>query len=242
MSTAYTLITGASSGIGAACAAQLSESSRLILSGSCRERLEQTLARCAHPEQHLLWVCDLDTQREQLFESLSALLTEHEATIENYVHSAGVTQILPIKDFAPRFVDKVFNINFFSAVEILRVLLKKVNQKALRNVVLISALVAKRGDRGNAIYAASKGAINGMVYSLAQELAPIRINAVMPGLVDTPMAQRTPQVFREQIWNRIPLGKGEPEDIANYVSFLLSDQARWITGQTMFVDGGQSTL
>lgn len=242
MSTAYTLITGASSGIGAACAVQLSESSRLILSGSCRERLEQTLARCAYPEQHLLWVCDLDTQREQLFDSLSALLKEHEATIANYVHSAGVTQILPIKDFAPEYVDRVFNINFFSAVEILRVLLKKVNQKALRNVVLISAMVAERGDRGNAIYAASKGAINGMVYSLAQELAPIRVNAVMPGLVDTPMAQRTPEVFREQIWNRIPLGKGEPEDIANYVSFLLSDQARWITGQTMFVDGGQSTL
>ena len=220
----------------------LSESLPLILAGSNRERLEQTLARCAHPEQHLLWVCDLDAEREQLFDSLSALLTDHEATIESYVHSAGVTQILPIKDFAPRFVDRVFNINFFSAVEILRVLLKKVNKKALRNVVLISALVAERGDRGNAIYAASKGAINGMVYSLAQELAPVRINAVMPGLVDTPMAQRTPEAFREQIWNRIPLGKGQPEDIANYVSFLLSDQARWITGQTIFIDGGQSTL
>ena len=242
MSMAFTLITGASSGIGTACAVQLSESSRLVLAGSNKERLEATLARCAHPEQHLIWVCDLDAEREQLFDSLSALLTEHEATIENYVHSAGVTQILPIKDFAPRLVDHVFNINFFSAVEILRVLLKKVNKKALQNVVLISALVAERGDRGNAIYAASKGAINGMVYSLAQELAPIRINAVMPGLVDTPMAQRTPEAFREQIWNRIPLGKGQPEDIANYVSFLLSGQARWVTGQTIFVDGGQSTL
>ena len=107
---------------------------------------------------------------------------------------------------------------------------------------MISALVSQRGDRCNSIYAASKGAINGLVYSLAQELAPIRVNAIMPGMVDTPMAGRVDENFREEIWNRNPLGKGNPEDIANYVDFLLSENARWITGQTAFVDGGQSTF
>lgn len=242
MNTSYTLITGASSGIGAACAIQLSKISRLILAGSNHERLKETLAKCQHPEQHLLWVCDFNTQRYELFVELNNLLAQYDAVVDKFIHCAGITQILPLKDFTPQFVDKVFNVNFFSSVEILRVLLKRVNKKALRKVVLISALVSQRGDKGNSIYAASKGAMNAMVYSLAQELAPIQINAIMPGLVDTPMAQRTPEVFREQIWSRNPLGKGEASDIANYVEFLLSDKANWITGQTIFVDGGQSTL
>lgn len=242
MATCYTLITGASSGIGAACAKSLSTKSSLILCGSNRERLEQSLAQCAQQEKHLLWVCDFNVQFDNVFDSLSTFLKENDAIVDNYVHSAGLTRILPLKDFTPTYTKTVFQVNFFSIVEILRVLLKRVNQRTLRNVVLISALVSQRGDRGNAIYAASKGAVNGMVYSLAQELAPIRVNAVMPGLVNTPMVQRTPQEFREKIWSKIPLGKGEPEDIANYVEFLLSDKARWITGQTIFVDGGQSTL
>ena len=108
-------------------------------------------------------------------------------------------------------------------------------------MVLISSLDSQRGDSGNSIYAASKGAINSLVYSLAKELAPnVRINAVMPGMVDTPMAQRVEESFRNQIWNKNPLGKGEPMDVINYVEFLMSDKARWITGQTAFVDGGQS--
>ena len=242
MATAYTLVTGASSGIGAACAKLLSANALLILCGSNEERLEQTRLACAEPEKHIVWVCDFDKQHEEVFASLNEVLKTNDAVVDKYVHCAGITQILPIKDFSLAFAERVFHVNFFSIVEILRALLKRQNQKALQSVVLISALVSQRGDRGNAMYAASKGAINGMVYSLAQELAPVRINALMPGLVDTPMAQRTPQEFREKIWDSIPLGKGEPEDVANYVEFLLSDKARWVTGQTIFVDGGQSTL
>ena len=242
MNTNYTLVTGSSSGIGAACAIQLSDTRPLILAGSNREKLEMTLAHCVQPEKHLIWVCDFDVQRYELYDLLSDFLIKNNAIVDNFIHCAGVTQILPIKDFIPKYVEKVFNINFFSSVEILRVLLKRVNRKGLQNVVLISALVSQRGDKGNAIYAASKGAINAMVYSLSQEISPIRINAIMPGLVDTPMTQQTSEVFRENIWARIPLGRGYALDIANYVEFLLSEKARWITGQTMFVDGGQSTL
>lgn len=242
MDNQVTLITGASSGMGAACAIQLSATQRLILAGSNQERLEQTRAQCARPEEHILWVCDFAAQREQIFDSLSQVLMANGVVVDKYAHFAGITQILPIKEFTIPYVDKIFNVNFFSIIEILRVLLKKVNQKALTNVVLISAMVANRGDKGNAIYAASKGAINSLVYSLAQELAPkVRINALLPGGIETSM---TNQVSAEHIAAVIadtPLGLGQMEDVTNYVEFLLSEKAKWITGQTIFVDGGRST-
>lgn len=243
MDQPYTLITGASSGMGAVCAKRFAESRKLILASENIEALQSVLNACAHPEQHILWHCNFVTNKAAIFDSLKTLLVEHDAVVDEYVHFAGMTQILPIKDFAIENVDRIFNVNFFSIVEILRTLLKRSNQKALRNVVLISALTALRGDRGNSIYSASKGAINSLVYSLAQELAPtVRINAIMPGMTDTPMASHVDGSFRDAIWNRNPLGKGTPDDIVNYVEFLLSDKARWITGQTMFVDGGQSTF
>lgn len=241
MEKSYTLITGASSGMGACCAKYFSQTENLVLASENLEMLEKVRSNCARSEEHVLWHCDFANQRDQVHSSLTALLVEKGITIDKYVHFAGLTQVLPIKDFAIPYVDRIFNVNFFSIIEILRALLKKHNKKALRSVVLISALVSQRGDAGNSIYAASKGAINALVYSLAKELAPnVRINAIMPGMVDTPMAQRVEESFREQIWNKNPLGKGEPIDVINYVEFLLSDKARWITGQTAFVDGGQS--
>lgn len=237
----YTLITGSSSGMGAVCAKHLSQTQNLVLASENLEMLEKVRRECTHPEEHILWHCDFANQRDDVFPSLTSLLQEHDITIGKYVHFAGLTQVLPIKDFAIPYVDRIFNVNFFSIIEILRVLLKKQNKKALCSVVLISALVSQRGDAGNSVYAASKGAINALVYSLAKELAPqVRINAVMPGMVDTPMAQRVEESFRNLIWENNPLGKGDPMDIVNYVEFLLSDKARWITGQTAFVDGGQS--
>lgn len=241
MERRYTLITGASSGMGACCAKCFSQTQNLVLASENLEMLEMVRNECARPQEHILWHCDFANQRDQILPSLTALLEKNSITIDKYVHFAGVTQVLPIKDFTIPYVNQVFNVNFFSIVEILRALLKKPNKKVLQNVVLISALVSQRGDSGNSIYAASKGAINSLVYSLAKELAPnVRINAVMPGLVDTPMAQRVDESFRNQIWDQNPLGKGTPEYIVDYVEFLLSDKARWITGQTAFVDGGQS--
>ena len=242
MSEKVTLITGASSGIGASCAKLLSLKGKLVLAGTNPEKLDRVRGECQDPDNHFVWVCDFAKQRDAVFNDLKEIIKENDFVVENFVHCAGITQILPIKDFEIPYVDNIFNVNLFSAIEIIRALLKKVNQKGLKNIVMISALVSQRGDRCNSIYAASKGAINGLVYSLAQELAPIRVNAIMPGMVDTPMAGRVDENFREEIWNRNPLGKGKPEDIANYVDFLLSENARWITGQTAFVDGGQSTF
>lgn len=236
----YTLITGASSGIGAECAIQLSKNRNIILAGSNVQRLQETLSKCADPERHIIWRCDFAAEQVAIAEQLTALIQTNEIVVDEYVHCAGMTKILPIKDFQRTYVDQIFNVNFFSVVEILRVLLKRANKRALKNVVLISALVSQRGDVGNSIYAASKGAINSLVYSLSQELAPIRINAVLPGNVKTPMTAQLNEQFLNQLEQSTPLGIGYPMDIANYVEFLLDEKSRWITGQTIFVDGGLS--
>lgn len=238
----YTLITGASSGMGALCAKVLSSTRRLIIASENLAMLEETIQKCEHPERHILWHCDFACQREEVYDSLSRVLSDNAAYINEYVHFAGLTQILPLKNFTIPYVDKIFNVNFFSIIEILRVLLKKINGNALEKVVLISAMVSQRGDVGNSVYAASKGAINSLVYSLSQELAPkVRINAIMPGAIMTPMAEKASPEHIEKLQRETPLGLGYPQDVVNYVEFLLSDKSRWITGQTIFIDGGRST-
>lgn len=238
----YILITGASSGMGALCAKHFSNSHKLIMASENLEMLQDVLKECANPEQHILWHCNFATERENIVQSLTDLLKQHDAVVDQYVHFAGLTKLLPLKTFSISNIDLIFNVNFFSILEIMKALLKKSNAKALSNVVLISALVSERGNVGNSIYAASKGAMNSLVYTLARELAPdIRINALLPGAIETPMSKNLDADYIAEMTKDTPLGWGQPQDVINYVEFLLSDKANWITGQTLFVDGGRST-
>ena len=238
----YILITGASSGMGALCAKHFSNSHKLIMASENLEMLQDVLKECANPEQHILWHCNFATERENIVQSLTDLLKQHDAVVDQYVHFAGLTKLLPLKTFSISNIDLIFNVNFFSILEIMKALLKKSNAKALSNVVLISALVSERGNVGNSIYAASKGAMNSLVYTLARELAPdIRINALLPGAIETPMSKNLDADYIAEMTKDTPLGWGQPQDVINYVEFLLSDKAKWITGQTLFIDGGRST-
>jgi len=238
----YTLITGASSGMGALCAKQFSSSRRLIMASENLEALQGVLEECDNKNQHILWHCNFATEREKIANSLSGLLKDHEVVIDEYVHFAGLTKLMPLKTTNISSIDLVFNVNIFSIFEIVKALLKKINQKSLRKIVLISALVSKRGNPGNSIYVASKGAINALTYTMAQELAPeVRVNALLPGGILTPMSKNLDPDYLAQFEKDTPLGWGDPIDVINYVEFLLSDKAKWITGQTIFVDGGKST-
>lgn len=238
----YILITGASSGMGALCAKHFSNSHKLIMASENLEMLQDVLKECANAEQHILWHCNFATERENIVQSLTDLQKEHDVVVDQYVHFAGLTKLLPLKTFSIPNIDLIFNVNFFSILEIMKALLKKSNAKALSNVVLISALVSERGNVGNSIYAASKGAMNSLVYTLARELAPeIRINALLPGAIETPMSKNLDADYIAEMTKDTPLGWGQPQDVINYVEFLLSDKAKWITGQTLFVDGGRST-
>ena len=242
MAKQYTLITGASSGMGAACAKQFSADRNLILASENLEALQEVLSVCNNKEQHLLWHCNFATEREKIEQSLTELLKNNDAVIDEYVHFAGLTKLSPFKTTNIGAIDLVFNVNVFSIFEITRALLKKANQKALKKVVFISALVSMRGNPGNSIYVASKGAINALTYTMAQELAPeVRVNALLPGGILTPMTRGLDPDYLAAFEKETPLGWGDSEDVVNYVEFLLSDKAKWITGQTIFVDGGKST-
>lgn len=241
MSKAYTLITGASSGMGALCAKQFSATQNLILASENLEQLEQVRSECNNPENILLWHCNFGTERELIGESLTELLKSNDAVIDKYLHFAGINRLAPLKSASIQMIDLTFNVNFFSIIEIMKVLIKKVNQKALDRVVLISAFFSERGNVGNSIYVSSKGAINSLVYTLARELAPVKINALLPGAINTPMTANLDEGYRHEESGNAPLGWGTPQDVVDYAEFLVSEKSKWITGQCLFVDGGRST-
>jgi NAD(P)-dependent dehydrogenase (short-subunit alcohol dehydrogenase family) len=239
MGETYTLVTGASSGFGRSIAQKLAPTHKLVLVGRESGRLEAVRTVCANPEQHLLWVRDL-SELDGLSDDLSAFLAVKGVDIGHFVHSAGVTGIQLARATDMGFVNWIFNVNVFSAMEIIRPLVqKKVNHGALRSITFISSIATRVGASGYFAYAASKGAVNALSLSLAVELAPsVRVNAVLPGIVQTAM---TKEYFTNSDFVALyPLSFGRPDDIAEAVEFLISDRARWITGQEIVVDGGRS--
>jgi len=238
----YTLITGAASGFGRSIAQKLAPSRRLLLSDIRAEKLEAVRNTCEAPDRHLTWIRDL-SQVEGIGEALASFLVSQNIGIDRFIHSAGVFGIQYARSNDMAFVARLFNVNVFSAIEIIRPLLqKRVNKGALRSIVFLSAIGSRIGGKGYSVYAASKGAVNAMSLSLAVELAPaVRVNAVLPGTIETEMNKEhfADPDFVTSMRAVHPLGLGCPEDVADAVEFLLSDHARWITGQELVVDGGR---
>lgn len=238
-----TLVTGASSGLGRETAIRLSRLGPVLLHGRDQPRLEETRTLCTHPERHRLWLHDL-ADVDTIEASLLQTLAEHGLQVARFVHCAGVLQVGPLRLLDRAAIGRTMNVNFLSAVEITRLLVrKKVNEKALTGVVFVSSTASQFGAKGFGIYCASKSALDGYMRALAVELAPaVRVNAVLPGAVRTAMTEHmfnNPNVV-ERMQRDYPLGVGEQADIASAVEFLLSDQARWITGQQLVVDGGRT--
>ena len=245
MGETYTLITGASSGFGRCIAQKLAPYRKLILVGRSAEKLEAVRSTCEGPERHLLWVRDL-SRLDGVGDELTSMLVSKNIGIDHFVHSAGVLGIQFIRANEMSFVSRLFNVNLFSAMEIIRPLTQKtVNHEALRSITFISSIVTRVGSKGYYVYAASKGAVNALSLSLAVELAPVvRVNAVLPGIIGTEMNTdhfANPE-FVASVKATHPLGLGRPEYVADAVEFLTSERARWITGQEIVVDGGRTVF
>ena len=237
------LITGASSGIGREMAVDLSKQHRLILSGRDKARLEETRSLCHEPARHLCWAFDL-ADVSALASNLPEFLAENQAQVSGFVHCAALLKVLPLRSISIDHAQSVMNTNVLAAMEITRLLMRKnVNQKALASIVFISSIASQFGAKGFTAYTASKAALDGLMKSLAVELAPdVRVNSVLPGGVRTPMteAMYADPEMSERLTRDYPLGVGFPSDVTDAVRFLLSDQSRWITGHQLVVDGGRS--
>lgn len=226
----YTLVTGAPSGIGEAVARRIAPVRRVILQGEDSEQLQALRFSLPHSESHFIWPQNFHTNAE-IVESLRVLLAEADAVVSGFVHCA--------EEIRPSFtamdqgsILRVFEVNYFSATAILRVLCKKaINRGALRSIVFVSNIVSRFGMRGFSTYAATKGALDSLARSLAMEFAPaVRVNSVLAGDHPCPPEEQAGYL----------LGPGEPQEIAGICEYLLSDDARWITGQQFVVDGGKT--
>lgn len=238
----YILISGATSDIGTSIAEILSNDYSLLLHGRDINKLEQLKNKIQSSNPIDFWVSDL-SQIETTKSTLKEFLLSRQIQISGFIHCAGILKILPFKNFRDDYVQEIFNVNLFSAIAIIQTLLMKNNISSLRRIIFISALYSKRGNKGNSIYAASKGAIDSLVKSLALELAPnITVNSILPGGIRTKMSE---PIFNDpeklaKLADRYPLGFGQCADIALMVKYLLGEGGRWITAQNYCVDGGAS--
>lgn len=239
----YILITGASSGIGSKIAIELSAHYNIILNGRNLERLLSTKSSCFTDNEQIIFQRDLSVLNN-LESDLSKFIFDNDIEITKFVHSAGFMKMVPLKMVTIDSIEASFTTNIFSSALIIKTLInKKCNNSALNCVVFISSNISNFGAKAFSIYGASKSGLDGLMRNLAIELAPkVRINSVLPGGVRT---QMTEAIFEEtetlqRIEKTYPLGLGEPNDIFEMVEFLLSEKARWITGQQITVDGGRT--
>ena len=239
----FTLVTGSSSGIGQEIACRLSKSRQIVLHGRDQNRLEKTLSLC-EPGNHVIWNFDLHDV-SAIRGSLSELITQLGQPINEFVHSAGVPSVSAVRMNTALQMQKAMNVNAISAFEICSSLLRKnINQAALQRVVFVSSIWSRFGSTGHTIYSATKGALDAGMRSMAVELAPeVRVNSIALGAIETPMAVSAlaDDAIRKHSQENYPLGIGTTRDAADACEFLLSDSARWITGQTIVVDGGRTS-
>ena len=241
------LITGASSGMGAHIALTLNAMGAKVLAiARNEERLFAKQAQSTHPELFIPIIKDI-AEIEGLDRWVLELAKTH-GGLDGAVLAAGIQRIAPLA--APQSVESslpLFQTNYFANLQILKALTdKRAKTKQNASFIAISSNSSIKAQKALAHYAATKGALNAAIASIALEIAPLgyRINAISPGFVDSEMTQSWgaiyDEAFRTQLAAQYPLGLGKIEDITPLVCFLLSDGARWITGQNIIIDGGAS--
>lgn len=233
------LVTGATSGLGQSCAHRLrEEGASLVLVGRNQAALDEfTDGR--------KFTCDVSD--ESAIRELAAKLKGEGIKLSGCVLAAGTQDIRPLMMETQATLLTTWASNVNGSLGLLASLLKGRLIEKGGSVVLFSSAAVHAGGAGLVSYSAAKGALEGATKSLAMEVAgqKIRVNAVAPGMIPTPMSRKyLSKLSPEQVAAveaQHPLGFGEPRDVAGPVAFLLSDDARWITGQVLVIDGGLSS-
>jgi 3-oxoacyl-[acyl-carrier protein] reductase len=232
------IVTGASGGIGNAIIKKLSEAGANILASGTRiEKLEELKKNFEG-----LKILKFDiSQSDKIEEFIENATNELGGSLDGIVNNAGITQDnLAIRMSLDEW-QKVININLTSTFLMSKFAIKKMLKNKSGKIVNITSVVGHTGNLGQANYTASKAGIVAMSKSLAIEYAKknININCISPGFIKTAMTDKIDDKFKEVIISKIPSARlGKPDDIANAVLFLSSDQSNYINGETLHVNGG----
>ena len=232
------IVTGASGGIGNAIIKKLNEAGANILaSGTKIEKLEELKKK-----YQKIKILKFDiSQSEKIEEFIENATNELGGSLDGIINNAGITQDnLAIRMSLDEW-QKVININLTSTFLLSKFAIKKMLKNKSGKIVNITSVVGHTGNLGQANYTASKAGIVAMSKSLAIEYAKknININCISPGFIKTAMTDKIDEKFKEVIISKIPSARlGEPDDIANAVLFLSSDQSNYINGETIHVNGG----
>ena len=232
------IVTGASGGIGNAIIKKLSESGANILASGTRiEKLEELKNNF---ESIKILKFDI-SQNEKIEEFIENATIELGGSLDGLVNNAGITQDNLAIRMSLEEWQKVININLTSTFLMSKFAIKKMLKNKSGKIINITSVVGHTGNLGQANYTASKAGIVAMSKSLAIEYAKknININCISPGFIKTAMTDKIDEKFKEVIISKIPSARlGEPDDIANAVLFLSSDQSNYINGETLHVNGG----
>lgn len=236
------LVTGASGGIGGAIARRLhGQGATVVLSGTRAEALEALAGELGERSQ--VMTCNLGDPGET--EALVGRVEKEAGQLDILINNAGLTR----DGLAMRMKDEdwqqVLDVNLTAAFRLARASLKGMMKRRWGRIIGITSIVGVTGNPGQANYAASKAGLIGMTKSLAQEVATrgITVNCVAPGMIETAMTDALNDQQRERILTAIPMQRlGKSDEIASGVAYLASEEAAYVTGQTLHVNGGMAMI
>ena len=240
-------VTGASQGIGRACALLLAEAgARVVVASRNLDKLQSLAAEIngeSNKENETVRALPLalDVSREQDIKEAFQKAVEQFGKIDILVNNAGIARDGLVMRMKRQAWDEVLEINLTAAYHCIQQVLPGMVRRRQGRIINITSVVAQMGNAGQANYVASKAGLIGLTRAVAQEVASrkITVNAVAPGFIETAMTDAINPEVRDKLLSRIPLGRlGQGLDVAHAVKFLASDEAAYITGHVLNVNGG----
>ena len=242
MSEKIAIVTGGSRGIGAAIAKKLASQGMTVIINYCGSEDRALAVKSAIEAaggQAEAWRCDVSDCGQ--CEAFVKAVMEKYGRIDVLVNNAGITRDDLMMRMSDEDFSRVIDTNLKGTFYMMRFASRHMLKAKKGRIINMASVVGLMGNAGQVNYAASKAGVIGATKSAAKELASrgITVNAIAPGFIDTEMTGALSEKVQEQILTQIPLGTfGKPEDIANCAAFLASDEAAYITGQVIQVDGG----
>jgi 3-oxoacyl-[acyl-carrier protein] reductase len=236
------IVTGAGRGLGHAIAVRLaSEGARVAVVSRTEQNALQTAEEINAKYFGLANAYAVDVAQGDAVKKLNEKILADFSRVDILVNNAGLTRDGLVMRMSEADWDTVIETNLKGAFHFIQAVLRPMLRQRSGRIVNIASVAGLMGNAGQANYAASKAGLIGLTKSIAREVASrsITCNAVAPGFIDTDMTAVLPQELKDNVVKQIPLGRfGEPADIAAAVAFLASAEAKYITGQTLTVDGG----